>query len=236
MTIRALAKWGLCPFALTLTLMAGDNSWQKKQPDQWSQDDIRQVLNDSPWAKRVKVRYVEVASRRTGGMQPMPGPFPSPGGGPIGIPGGQPRSQGPGVRTGSDVLVRWESASVIQQALKKAGIQRPPGSELTEENYLIAVVGMPDLGTGFDDADDAQIQNRLRDDARLFIGNKRSIIPNRVRAAILDSGWTILYAFPKSEVGPLSDEKVKLLARVGPAQFTAEFKTKDMEFGGKPDL
>ena len=239
MTTRASAKWGVCCFTVTLTLLAGDDSWQKKPADQWSQDDIRQVLNDSPWAKRVKVRYIEVTSPRAGGTQPMPGPFPSPspGGGPMGIPGGQGRGQGPtGVRTGSDVLVRWQSASVVQQAFKKAGIPQPPGSELAEENYLIAVVGMPDLGTGFGEADDAQVQSRLRDGARLFVGNKRSIIPARVRAVMLDDGWTIIYMFPKTEVGSLSDEKVKLLARVGPAQFSAEFRTKDMEFGGKPDL
>ena len=238
MTTQALAKWGLCSFAFTLALIAGDEGWQKKPPDQWSQDDVRQILNDSPWARRGKVRYMDVAPARTGGTQPLPGPFPSPGGGPLGIPGGgQPRSQGPGgVRTGSDVLVRWQSASVVQQAFKRAGLQQPPGSELAEANYLIAVVGMPDLGTGFNDADDSQVQSRLRDGARLFVGNKRSIIPTRVRAAILDNGWTIIYVFPRSEVGPLSEEKVKLLARVGPAQFSAEFKTREMEFGGKPDL
>ncbi len=239
---RAFAKWGVCCFAVTVCLMADDDSWQKKPADQWSQDDVRQVLNNSAWAKRVKVRYIEVASPRTGGgTQPMPGPFPSPSPGgtpPIGIPGGRgPGSQGPtGIRTASDVLVRWQSASVVQQAFKKAGIEQSAGSDLSEENYLIAAVGMPDLGTGFEDAEDAQIKSRLRDGARLFVGNKRSIIPSRVRADMLDDGWTILYIFPRSEVGPLGDEKVKLLARVGPAQFSAEFKTKDMEFGGKPDL
>jgi len=235
-------KWGLSFCALSLTLLAGDDKWQKKPADDWGQDEVRQVLNDSPWAKRVKVRYIEAASSRTGGTQPMPGPFPSPtpgGGPPIGIPGGQgPGGQGPtGVRTGSEVLVRWQSASVVRQAFAKAGVEQPLGSDLTEENYVIAAVGMPDLGTGFEDADDAQVQTRLRDGGRLFIGNKRSIIPARVRAEMLDDGWTILYVFPRSEVGPLGDEKVKLLARVGPAQFSAEFKTKDMEFGGKkPDL
>ncbi len=241
MSTQPLAKWGVCCFAVTISLLAGDSTWQSKPADQWSQDDVRQVLNDSAWAKRVKVRYIEAPAQRTGGGTQMPGPFPSPGptgGPPVGIPGGgSPRSQGPtGVRTGSDVLVRWQSASVVQQAFKKAGIQPPPGSDLTGDNYLIAVVGMPDLGTGFDDADDSQVRSRLRDGARLFVGNKRSIIPDRVRAVMLDDGWTILYVFPKSEVGPLGDEKVKLLARVGPAQFTAEFKTKEMEFGGKPDL
>jgi len=242
MTTQALAKWGICFFAVGATLTAGDQAWQKKPADQWSQDDVRQVLNDSAWAKRVKVRYIEVAPRGTsGGTQPMPGPFPSPspsGGPPIGIPGGgSPRSQGPtGVKTGSDVLVRWQSASVVQQACKKAGSQQLPGSELAGDNYLIAAVGMPDLGTGFENADDSQVQSRLKDGARLFVGNKRSIIPTRVRAELLEDGWTILYVFPRSEVGPLGDEKVKLLARVGPAQFSAEFKTKEMEFGGKPDL
>ncbi|RPJ54361.1 MAG: hypothetical protein EHM23_29155 [Acidobacteria bacterium] len=242
MMTHAFARLAICFFVVTAALEAGDDSWQKKPADQWSQDDVRLLLNDSPWAKRVKVRYIEVASPRTGGgTQPTPGPFPSPSPGgtpPIGIPGGRgPGSQGPtGVKTASEVLVRWQSASVVRQAFKKAGIQQAAGSDLAEENYLIAVVGMPDLGTGFEDADDSQVKTRLRDGARLFVGNKRSLIPARVRAEMLDDGWTILYIFPRSEVGPLGDEKVKLLARVGPAQFSAEFKTKDMDFGGKPDL
>lgn len=241
MTTQALTKWGVCCFAVTLTLIAGDDDWRKKPAEQWSQDDVRQVLNDSPWSKRVKVRYIEAASRQTGGTQPLPGPFPSPsptGRPPIGIPGGgQGGGSGPGgVRTASEVLVRWQSASVVREAFERAGIEQSLGSELAGENYLIAAVGIPDLGTGFEDADDSQIQSRLRDGARLFLGNKRSVIPTRVRAEMLDQGWTILYVFPRSEIGRLDGEKVKLLARVGPAQFTAEFKTKDMEFGGKPDL
>ncbi|MFB3903456.1 MAG: hypothetical protein ACE15E_08385 [Acidobacteriota bacterium] len=242
MRTQAFVKWVLCSIAVTVTLLGGDKAWQKKPVDQWSEDDVRQVLNDSAWAKRAKVRYVEVASPRTGGTLPLPGPFPSPSPGgapPVGIPGGGrgPGSQGPtGVKTGSEVLVRWQSASVVQQAFKKAGVEPPPGSELADTNYVIAAVGMPDLGTGFEDADEAQVQTRLRDGARLFVGNKRSVIPTRVRAELLDHGWTIVYVFPRSEVGPLNNEKVKLLARVGPAQFSAEFKTKDMEFAGKPDL
>jgi len=221
----------------SVTLTAGD-SWRKKPADQWTDADAREVLTDSPWAKRVKVRYVEMGTRAGGGQTPTPGTFPPTGTPPIGTPGGQgPVGQGPtGVRTGAEVLIRWESASVIRSALRKLGVEHPPASELVEDNYLIAAVGIPELGTGFENADDATMEGRLRDAARLFIGNERSVLPARARAVIRDDGWTVVYVFPKTDIGPLKGDKIKLLARVGPAQFSAEFKTKDMQIDGKPDL
>ena len=247
MKLRYLASFALlvtvCP-----TLMAGDE-WRKKPAEQWTEDEARQVLNDSPWAKRVKVRYLETSGgRRSGGTSPMPGGSPIPGGSPV--PGGNPPMGGPpipgggggggprGVRTASEIVVRWESASAISLALAKLGIERAPGLERVKDSYVIAALAVPEMGQDIGDMDDPSTLDRLRDGARLLIGNQRSIIPDRVQASRSDEGLMVFFIFPKEKVGPLGDEKLKLLARIGPAQLSAEFKPKDMNLAGSasPDL
>ncbi len=212
-----------------------EDAWRRKPADQWSQEDARDILTDSPWAKKVKVRYVERGNRS---HFPTPSPLPGPGTPPIGIPGGGgPADTGPGgVATLSEILVRWQSASIVQSAFRLIGGGDLPASELAEENYLIAAEGIPDLGSNQQDWESEQIRDRLRDGARLFVGNKRSVLPTGVHAELKDNGWTVVYIFPRSEIGQIAGEKVKLLGRVGAAQFTAEFKTKEMKFNGKLDL
>ena len=51
---------------------AGGEPWKTKPYDQWTQDDIKQVLNDSPWAKLERVPMEWKVNQRQGtGANPM---------------------------------------------------------------------------------------------------------------------------------------------------------------------
>jgi len=221
--------------------VAGDE-WRKKPADQWTEDDARQVLTDSPWAKSAKVQYIGGTGGGGGGSSRIPGGSPIPGG--SRYPGGSPVPSGSpipgggsgGTRVLSPVTVRWQSASAIRLAFAKVGVQNPPGLERAEDSYVIAAYGLREMGPDGIDPDDASTLARIRDSARLLVGNKRSVIPDRVRVSQGDQGLTLVFIFAKEKLGPLTDEKLKLLARVGPAQVTAEFKTKDMKLDGNLDL
>ncbi len=217
-------------------LLAGDDDWRKKPAEQWTEDDARQVLTASPWAQRVKVRYVEPVGRSGGTSSPIPGGIPIPGGGGGSpIPGGG-GGGGRGVRTASEITVRWQSSSAVRLAFARLGIETPPGVERAKDSYVIAALAVPEMGQDIGDPDDPTTLNRLRDSARLLVGNKRSVIPDRVQASRTDEGLMVFFIFPKEEIGPLADEKIKLLARIGPANFSAEFKTKEMKLNGAPDF
>src|SRR3979490_1618779 len=60
----------LLPIFVAL-LFAADEAWKNKQIAEWSEDDARQVLTDSPWAKTVKPtvdRSGHSSQGRSGGM------------------------------------------------------------------------------------------------------------------------------------------------------------------------
>ncbi len=241
MKLRYLASFALlvtvCP-----TLMAGDE-WRKKPAEQWTEDEARQVLNDSPWAKRVKVRYLETSGgRRSGGTSPMPGGSPIPGGSPV--PGGDRRwaalqSLVAAVAADPGECARRRRSWSDGRAPRRSVLPWPnsessarPAWSASKDSYVIAALAVPEMGQDIGDMDDPSTLGRLRDGARLLIGNQRSIIPDRVQASRSDEGLMVFFIFPKEKVGPLGDEKLKLLARIGPAQLSAEFKPKDMNLAG----
>jgi hypothetical protein len=114
----------LTTFALVLPLFAialnADDFWNKKQPGQWSADEIDRLLLNSPWARPAKVSvepgaYGDPAGRDQGPGQGTGSPgggrggrgglgrigglgIPLPGGGGVGLPGGGGRT--PGGRSG----------------------------------------------------------------------------------------------------------------------------------------
>lgn len=78
-------------FAVTVSHAA--DFWNKKQPEQWNNDEVQTLLSKSPWAKEAKV------TRTGGGGQNPQGPSGGGGGGYPGGGGGYPGGGG-GRRTG----------------------------------------------------------------------------------------------------------------------------------------
>jgi len=160
-------------FVLIVCLNAED-AW-KKDSAQWSDQDINQILNDSPWSKQVSVSMGMTGGQpgggggrgRGGGGFGFPG-----GGGGIGGGGGYPRGSGyPGGTGGGDeyprggsrgggegagrsftATVRWETALPVKQAMLRSG-QSDQTSKKTEgaaeepgKQYVIGVLGLPVTG------------------------------------------------------------------------------------------
>lgn len=105
--------------------------WDKKDPSQWTGEEIDQLTTKSPWAKSVNAQYApgDHGDQRGGGGYPggsrTPNSYPPPwggGGGGVGI--GFPRRGGMGRPGGASQssnfkgTVRWESAQPLLDALK----------------------------------------------------------------------------------------------------------------------
>lgn len=148
----ALTVAGACLISWD-SLYAAD-FWNKKDPSQWTGEEIDQLTTKSPWAKSVTAQYAPGENQGYGQGQGYPGGgYPRGGGmgGPgIGIGGigiGMPRGRMGGGRPGGSTAsnykgtVRWESAQPIRDALKD------PLPEAFAKHYVIAVRDIPYLPT-----------------------------------------------------------------------------------------
>jgi hypothetical protein len=120
--------------------------WDKKDPSQWTGEEIDQLTSKSPWAKSVTAQYAPGSNN--GGYGQGGGGYPRNGGGMgggMGIPGmGRHGGMGGG-RPGGGYpqssnykgTVRWESAQPILDALKT------PLPEAFAKHYVIGVREIP---------------------------------------------------------------------------------------------
>jgi hypothetical protein len=131
-------------------LIAGDEAWRDKRVAEWSEEDARRVLDDSPWAKTVTPvsNGTNNGQRRNGGMGRGGGL----GGIQIGIPGigmgrrggmgrGYPTDTGSGAAPVRSLTLRWESALPVREAELKVRETNAP--TVDEGHYAIAVYGVP---------------------------------------------------------------------------------------------
>src|ERR1700681_1407319 len=153
-------NWRAIVFTLSaLCLTAGDQAWKGKQYPEWTEDDAKQVMTDSPWVKTVtptQVKTPEQDNQPQSGGKGRRGGI-GVGGIGIGLPGvgriGQRGNQGgsPSDKTKSgpapssapipQLTLRWESALPMREAELKARDASAPTSG--EDHYAIAVFGIP---------------------------------------------------------------------------------------------
>ncbi len=251
---RLLAGAGLASPAL---LLAGSSDfWNKKEPDQWSQEEVDRLTTKSPWAKEVTAstpQYTGDRSAQTGG--PGMG-YPGAGGGRVGgmgIPsagggGGMGRGgMGSGRSRGGPSelpmqfsgIVRWESAKPIREALKTA-LPESLGSD-----FVISVSGIPILGNGRLRSDDGDtptaVSKKPSEDALEQIKNLTYLEPKGKSAAQpgVVQPWqgtgagvnTLLFGFSREilQLGP-EDKEVTFKTRLGTLDLKVKFSLKDMMY------
>jgi hypothetical protein len=220
----------LLAISVIVDLPLAGASWRKKTPDQWDEQEINQVLTNSPWARKAEVSFSNPAGgSRTRSQIPGGSPGPNP-----------RRRQRRDNEAWSQPLIRWQSAEAIRSAFAKAGVP-VPGGEFIHDYFVIAFVGLPDLGGrpggrlgARHPQNREEVQARLQETARLCIGNKNCYAPERVEQVDQDGESTILLLFVRREVR--SGDKLKFYSPFGPLQISADFKTKDMQFGCGLDL
>jgi hypothetical protein len=182
-TLLAVAAAGFVPWG---RLHAAE-FWDKKDPSQWTTEEIEKLTTNSPWAKQVTAQFVPGANdggygRGSGSPGGSPGggyPGGSPGGGypgggmpRIGIGGigiGMPRGRGmgrggPGGGGGRGGMstykgtVRWESAQPMLDALKL------PLPEALANRFVIGIRDFPLLsGRRRSEEDDSDSSTQSKD-------------------------------------------------------------------------
>ena len=231
---------GLIPCSAIL-LIAADPVWKDKPIASWTEEDARQILEYSPWAKTVTAgmarRQTEDERREGGNMGQPTG---------VGFDGvqdkkpplrdeiGNPFVVGkPVVATHPTIrlLIRWESALPVRAAEFKAHEDPPP--TLSDNAYSIAVYGVP---ASFAKGDPISLGKPLKESAALKREGKKDVLPSSVEVFQLERSVVVVYQFPLSaEIGK-KDDVVEFSALIGRLQVSQHFLIEEMQFQGKLEL
>jgi len=221
----------------------GEDFWVKKEYTQWTEEEIKKVMTNSPWAKDVTV------NAPPGTLGPgQRGPQNSNVDVESGAGGG--RGRGRGARGGgdtegggpADVLLSlnmsWRSALPLRKAIVKSrlgGSSEVPSEAqqmMTKEQaeYVVVVSGLP-----------ARIARQIQDSARLNTstlkaGKKAPITPKAVDFQARTQTVDIFFIFPKTEPITLEDKEVELDLKLGAIEAKRKFNLKDMVYNGKLEL
>jgi len=242
--MRNLMLRVLCVSVAAVCLIAAGPAWNSKPPAQWTEDDAKQVLASSPWAKEISAvvtRRLTEEQLREGGQMGQPRG--------IGNENVDPKGSGPTVspnvftgRGGDDrssrslpqgikLKVRWESALPVRLAeLKSHEVEIPT---LEGDGYRISVYGVP--GGDFK-GDPERLGEPLRNLAVLKREGKRDVKPLRVEVFQPESGVVIVYLFPLSAEITKNDQRVHFEAHIGRIVLAHTFELREMEFMGKLEL
>jgi len=209
-------------------------SWMDAPIPQWSQEDAKQLLADSPWVKTVHldvVRNLSLFERRDGGDWDS-GISTGFGLAATGVFGdwreAQALEHAYARSTLGTVTVRWESALPVRAAESQTGDFDIPG--WVGDYYAIAV---HHIRRPFAIANPAK---QLRGVAYIRRDMKKDLKPFRVVVLPEKDGLaTFVYLFPRS-VEIKKDATVGFVAQIGRLFVAANFAPGDMKIQGEPQL
>jgi hypothetical protein len=240
-------------FVSALTLRAAD-VWVAKPYTAWSDKDIRKIMTDSPWSRSVFVTLFVTPDgtllRGRGSAPPpdRPGPGIAETGGGLGVgqSGPQPGSAPPPpVQTGpprTTLIVRWQSSTVVQQALVKAQYGDKAGTSSEAQKrlepnaayYIIAVSNLP----ASQKLRDAEARKALLGMTTLTVNGKDHPIAAK-DVVYVEGGDGMIEArflFPRDFVLTADDKEVEFATMFGKAAVKAKFNLKNMAINGKLGL
>ncbi len=233
---------GLILFSAVL-LMAADASWSTKPISNWNEDDARQILTKSPWAKITIAGLSRIQTedeRRAGGNMGQPH-----GVGYDGINNGKvslPNLKGLYGGTGGDVRrsgnakfvtvqLVWESAMPVRAAELKAHNIEPP--TLSEDGYSIAVYGVPLAEVK---GDPKKAGDPMKNLAMLKREGKKDVKPSSVEVFQRENDVVVVYVFPLSAEITKKDQRVDFFAQIGRLNVAQVFSPEEMVYQNKLEL
>ncbi|HEY4363253.1 MAG TPA: hypothetical protein VGN17_19955 [Bryobacteraceae bacterium] len=244
-------------FTGAIALWAAD-FWTKPYTE-WTDKDIQKLMLDSPWAKKVTV------AMPTGGFG---GPSGTPaagggggggrggggggrgGGGPQGGAGADPGIAGDGGAPAGggggtpelNLIVRWQTAMTVEQALVKSqygseAATSPDAQKRLQpqtEAYVIWIAGLSGAMRPRDDAG----KKELLAATTLSAKDKDSIVAQDVvyGGAGRGGSFEAHFIFPRKTAFTADDKEVDFATKFGKTVVKTKFKLKDMVVNGKLDL
>jgi len=265
-TMRIRYFCGVCMIPLLwLSIARAAEPWSHKTPDHWSLEDVQHILTDSPWAKQGSANFPQILEHDESPGSAQADPTAAGVGSRAGmpLPGGQiGRWDGgvgrdPGGLPTLPVLVRWDSALPVREALVRSG-QADESLARSSKDYIITIVGLwpgekPKPAEPADDAawsaDPSDIPTehekpgpaglgRMREglmtSAKLLPKGQKPIAPEDV--TLNAKTGAIHLFFPRVNPITLSDSEVVLSIQFGSMHVVEKFRLKEMKNKGNLEL
>ncbi|HEY1756079.1 MAG TPA: hypothetical protein VGG72_11825 [Bryobacteraceae bacterium] len=232
--MKTILKSLIIPASVAL-LMAASPSWKSKQMEQWSEQDAKLILTDSPWVRKVTPALMPPLNedqRRQGGQMG--------GGEGIGMVAFSPATltgvgatSTAGKRRPAKVAtleIRWESARAVRSAELKAHEEDAP--VVAQGAYAIALYDVPGI-----DVNQTALPFQLKKDAFLKCEGKKDLRASRVDLLPQEGGLaTIVFMFPRSQEFSIEDRRITFIAQLGRLSVAQYFYTAEMQIQGKLEL
>jgi hypothetical protein len=198
--------------------------WNDKKPEDWTEQEVQEMLTKSPWAKEGAVSVFGGGGgsllNRNGAMNRS---------GNMSSSSGRQRSTQTQSGDAPDLrykaIVRWQSALPIREALKTKS------TEGLADFYIIAVVG--DLAMADPDADEAQRESRLD---MMKQSTKLERHGGAIPLANIETVKKLGTLFYFSRAEPIKDGQVTFDTKLGPVEVKCKFTVKEMMYHGKLEL
>jgi hypothetical protein len=253
----------MIPIALAT---AADQPWKDKQVAQWTADDAKQVLTDSPWAREATLTVNDKSksdhANHGGGRGGHGGiGMGIPGIGGVGMPGGGRRGGGyPGGGGGYPQGGGRGGGGYPQDG---GGGQNPrPESESDARKVIVrweSAMPVQDAHLKAKDADAPSIdeshyaiivtglpggrsgrsdlsEKDLKSQAELKKEGKKFAKPSDVKILSRDEGIWVIYYFPRSKEITAKDSQLDFDAKLGHYGVSQTFYLQDMTYNGKLEL
>ena len=244
--------------ALAATALLASSNWSNQDASQWTGHEAFEILHNSPWSKKVKMKPSTEGSTLADRTASQPNGPPPPSAGGMGRRGmgrsqttyssgsrGAPPSGGKSQPV--EVTVQWQSALVVRMAeAKVAGDSVDTGSLKPLDEYVIAVIGLPitalggraaslDSETTSSLADQERVADSVKSSAALLRSGHDPLKPIKVELDQGKDGRMLVY-FSKSDPINSSNKTVEFHVPTKSGDLRVKFPLKDMEYQGKLQL
>ncbi len=238
----------------SIGLLAAD-FWAAKPFTEWSDKDLQKMLSNSPWAHAVPIsmggRGAGTGGRGGRGGSNGMGEVSSAGGGESiggagaanrrGAVSGDEGTPGSGNTPAVNVLVRWQSALPVKQAILKGkySIEAASSEEakkfLAQEEpfYVIMVHNPVPGGRGGGGAGVDGAKEMIKSATTLRRKGKDPMYPEKVEIVPRQGGLDIFLMFPKKDAITEDDKDVEFVFQTQMGEVKQRFKLKEMMFDGK---
>jgi hypothetical protein len=232
----------ICIGAFLLAGVAlGEDFWVKKDYKEWSPEEVKKLLTNSPWSKDVTVTAPAGGGGRRGPASngidvESPNTGRGRGGGRSG-PAGDAEVNAPG-NLEISLNVSWRSALPLRKAIIKsrmgdssevpADAQQLLGTEPVE--YVVVVSGIPARLARV-------VQNPdLLNRSSLKIGKREPVPPKNFDFQTRTQSVDVYFFFPRTNPITLEDREVEVDLKLGTMEAKRKFNLKDLVYNGKLEL
>jgi hypothetical protein len=209
----------------SISAWAAAEFWNEKKPENWTPEEIRELLTKSPWAKEPSVNY-----------NAGPGNAGRPSGN-AGSYGRRTRSTVPGSASPGGTSIEKQQYKVVAR-WEALPIRIAAHSQSTDDplaNYVINMIGdLPMLGTHNDET--ATEREQRAEGLKEYTKLERKNDPIYLSKVIFQNATETLFYFPRLEPIFPDDKQVTFTTKLGPLEVKAKFTLKEMVYQGKLEL